>query len=112
MGIAVGSDIVFRVRWVLRRMFGTDLDEVIGIAQDFQQIVFEQRDRNARLLDLVAQQQSDIIHLKLEHARCIRSLLTEFLRVQENGTDVTDLLIAALRDFDDEVARLEEHAPA
>lgn len=99
------GDIVFVVQALWRKLTGADVDDLIEIATEFQTIVFLQR-------DMLCRQQADILLLKLEHARGCRTLIENFLRIQEGGLDVRDELIAALRDFDDEVARLEEHAPA
>jgi hypothetical protein len=49
----------------------------------------------------------------LEHARLNRDLVQKFVVYAMDPSDeVLDILIAALRDLEDEVARREEHAPA
>lgn len=97
--------IVFAVSWVLRRILGADVNDVLRIAHEFHQITLSQR-------HVIARQQAEIMRLKLEYSRWGRDIVSQFLVAQQAGTDLRDALTLALRDLDDEVARLEEHAPA
>jgi hypothetical protein len=81
-----------------------EADQLLAIAQDYRAVVFEQK-------DLLARKDAEIFQLKLEYSRWGRAVVENFLTAQENGIDLRDALLDALRDFDDEVARLEEHAP-
>jgi hypothetical protein len=83
-----------------------EADEILKIAQDYRAVVHEQS-------DIIIRQQAEILLLKLEYARWGRGIIENFLIAMDNpDTELRDILIEALRDFDDEVARLEEHAPA
>jgi hypothetical protein len=83
-----------------------EAEELLQIATDYRDVVMQQS-------DIIVRQQADIAALKLEYSRWGRDIISNFLVLLENPEiDARDILIEALRDFDDEVARLEEHAPA
>lgn len=82
----------------------------------FRQIVG--LDTIERAVRVVQAQQESIKHLhyqlaraELQYARSCRDLIGHFLYSLENEIDVAEQLRAGLRDLNDEVARLEEHAP-
>ena len=73
-------------------------NDLLEIALGFKQIV------DAQKLQLALQE--------LEHARCHRDLLANFLVVldrPEDEDEIRETLHEALRDMSDQVARLEEH---
>jgi hypothetical protein len=80
--------------------------EYFAIALDYRGALYDQKDINARLV-------AEIERMKLEHARTCRDLIEAFLTAHSDPErqDIRDRLIDALVDFDDEVARLEEHMP-
>jgi hypothetical protein len=90
----------------LIRRLARDDGDILSIAMDFRAALYAEKDINARLA-------AEIDRLKLEHARTCRDLTEAFLTAVSDPEreDIRDKLIDALRDFDDEVARLEEHAP-
>lgn len=83
----------------------SECDDLLKIATDYRDVVWQQR-------DIIARKEDEILRLKLEYSRWGRSIIENFLRASESGVDLSESLVAALRDFDDEIARLEEHAPA
>jgi hypothetical protein len=93
------------VRSLIDRFLGLHDRELLDIATDYRDVVFQQR-------DVISRQQAEILQLKLEYSRWGRAVIENFLRASENGIDLSEALVAALRDFDDEIARLEEHSVA
>lgn len=82
-----------------------EAEQMLAIAQDYRAVVHEQS-------DIIIRQQAEILLLKLEYARWGRSIVENFLVLLEDpDPGIRDVLLDALRDFDDEVARLEEHMP-
>jgi hypothetical protein len=73
----------------------------VGVQQ--QEVIREQR-------TIIERQNLYIQQVQLEHTRNVRNLVENFLIVQSDGEDVRDELIEGLRDLNDHVARLEEHA--
>jgi hypothetical protein len=73
----------------------------VGVQQ--QEIIREQR-------DTIERQNLYIQQVQLEHTRSVRDIVEHFLIAHEQGIDVRDDLLDGLRDLNDHVARLEEHA--
>ena len=89
--------------FVLSRIFGPRVRDVLDIAHDYRELCSAQR-------DLIAHLQHEKVSQELQHSRALRSLIEQFLIVLDNPEyDIRDLLIASLSDFDDQIARLEEH---
>lgn len=81
----------------------TQCDDLLRIATDYREVVYQQRDSLAR-------KDEEIMRLKLEYSRWGRDILQNFLIALDNPElDLREVLWKAVEDMNDEVARLSEH---
>lgn len=89
---------------MIRRLVNslTQCDDLLRIAKDYRDVVFEQR-------DIIQRKDEEIIRLKLEYSRWGRDVLQNFLiALDQPEVDLRETIWQAVGDMNDEIARLEE----
>lgn len=90
---------------MIRRLFRFDRVELLfAICRDYRDVVRVQQ-------EVIMRKNAELSALQLAYTRHVRDLVTQFVQAQEAGTDLREILLNAINDLDDEIARLEEHAP-
>lgn len=79
---------------------------------DSSELAISYRELAAIRQDRILSMEEEMMRVDLEHARCTRNLIQQFLTALDDPRpELRDNLTAALADHSDHVARLEEYAP-
>ena len=91
----------------LRRLLNLDtVSQAVGVIETQNKLIQEWQ-------VVYAAREQEIAELRLEHVRNVRDLVSHFLEALESDLDEEELretLENGLRDLNDHVARMEEHA--